>query len=1052
MRTFHFIMRKNASKNFSIRNFLFFLILLLPFSVSLIGQETQQITVNGTVLGSTDGAPLPGVNILVKGSLIGAVTDVDGKYSIRIPDPNSTLVFSYVGYLTEELPVEGRTVIDVQLVADIEALDEVVVIGYGTQKKINLSGAVDAVGNENIENRPVYNLSQALQGVLPSLNVSVGNSGGEMGSRLLMNVRGTGSINGGSPYILVDGMEQDINGINPDDIENISVLKDASSSAIFGAKAAFGVILITTKKGRADGFSVKYSNNFSFSAPTIVPHWVNSRKFANYMNKAAENDGSAPIFQKVILDKIDDYLAGEIDEWTIPYPLAPQYWLLNQGAWANTDWYDVNYKKWVPNKMHNLSISGGDKKTQYYISGSIFDQSGLLNFGKDEYSRNTFNSKVNTTIYNWLRFNFTSRFSSANTERPSYDKGLLYNRLGRQWPTNAPYFPDGTPNYEAVQVWLEQGGKYLEKNNELSIIPGFEIEPVKGWTIYTNLRWRMNTWGSTNHEAKVKSWLADGTMGYLRAENSFAATDYTLFYTSPNVYTTYSKEIGEHSFTIMAGFEQELTTYKSIYAKRYDLISDDVPSINTAAGRQENAGTQGHYSTRSYFGRLNYAFMEKVLLEFSGRYDGSSKFPDGKRWGLFPSGSAAYILSKESFWEPLTDYVNMFKLRLSYGAVGNQDVENYLFVEPLPISSNLPYIMDKIRPNYVGMAEKLPSPNITWEKVNTFNAGFDAGFLNNRLNLSFDAFIRNTLDMLGDAELLPAVLGIEVPVTNNATLRSTGFESSLSWKDNLGGLSYGARFVLSDAVTTVTKYYNPQNLLSVSYHEGMRLGDIWGFTTTGLFRSDDDAQAADQSYFSADVLRAGDVQYKDMNGDGKIDIGQNTVGDPGDKSVIGNSTPRFAYSLNLFGAWMGIDVNLLFQGIGKRDLWLDSPIFWGAGGIYWFTAYEDHMDYWTEDNTDAYWPRPYMNKGNKNKQVQTRYLQNGAYLRLKTAQLGITLPPLLTKKAHIQNLRIFASGENLLTFTKIFSAFDPEATGGEMGAGYIYPLQKVLSMGLTVTF
>jgi len=1029
---------------------LVFLTILGPFKVSGNGSFQQQITVTGSVSDAASGELMPGVNVRVKNTSIGVVTDGSGRYSVSVTNTGATLVFSFIGYVSQEIPVDGKTGINVSMFAETTGLDEVVVIGYGTQKKVNLSGAVDVVTAKSIESRPVANLTQSLQGVSPSLNVTVGNSGGEMGARLNLNIRGLGSINGGTPYVLVDGMEQDINNLNPNDIENISVLKDAASSSIYGARAAFGVVLITTKKGRNDGYSVNYSNNFSFSAPTIVPHSVDSRRFADYMNLAGTNDGSTPLFQKVILDFMDDYLAGKIDYWTIPYPLAPQYWLLNQGAWANTDWYDINYKKWVPNSQHNLSFSGGDNRTQFFISGSLYDQSGLLNFGTDNYGRGTVSTKLNTKIFDWLRFNFTSKFSSVNIERPSYDKNLLYDRLARQWPTNAPYFPNNTPNYEAVQIWLEQGGMYNEKNNELSIIPGLEIEPLKGWVIYSNLRWRMNNWGNSNHEAKVQAYLADGTPGLLRADNNYSTNNYVAYYTSPNIYSTYTKSFGNHNFVIMAGFEQELLKYNSTYAKRWDLVSDEVPSLATATGRQEATGTIGHSSTRSFFGRFNYSLSDKYLFEFSMRYDGSSKFPEGYRWGTFPSGSLAWVISKESFWRPLENAVNMLKLRASFGSLGNQNVDNYLYIERMPISTNLAYIMGNLRPNYVGMAGSV-SPGLTWEKVNTKNAGLDAGFLKNRLNLTFDYFIRNTFDMLGPAESLPAVLGTAVPRSNNATLQTRGFEVSLEWKDNIADFSYGARFILSDAVSTVTQYYNPQKLLSAPYYEGMELGEIWGFTTVGLFESDAQAQSVDQSYFSADVLRAGDVYYQDLNNDGKVNIGKNTVDDPGDKSIIGNSTPRMSVGLSLNAAWKGFDMNMLWQGIGKRDLWLSSPIFWGAGGIYWFTAYEEHMDFWTENNRDAYWPRPYMNKGGKNKQVQTRYLQNGAYLRLKSVQLGYTIPSSITRKVKIQNMRIYVSGENLLTFTNLMAAFDPEATGGT-SAGYIYPLQKVLSGGLSVTF
>ena len=1035
------------------------ILLLNSFTLRATGfssELSQRHVVSGTVTSAEDGLPLPGVNITVKGTLTGIITNLQGEYSLEINTADAILIFSYIGYVSQEIPVKEQTIINIQMVTDTKSLDEVVVIGYGTQKKVNLSGSVDVVNSKELDNRPVSSLSQALQGLSPNLNITVGADGGEMGAKMNINIRGVGSINGGSPYILVDGIEQEINNLNPEDIESISVLKDAAASAIYGARAAFGVILVTTKRGQSDGISVNYSNNFSFAAPTIVPHSANSLDFANYFDAASINDVGRPLFLDLIKDNIGRYLRGEIDYWTIAFP-TPQYWLGGSGSWGNTDWYKVNYKEWVPNSTHNLSISGGDKRTQFYISGSNFDQSGLLNFGGDSHIRNTLNSKVNTKVNDWLRFNFSSKLSRSNIERPSYDRNKLYNQLSRQWPTSEPYFPDGNLNYESVQFWLEKSGRYNENQNELTLIPGVEIEPLKNWIIYGNYRWKMNTTGITNHEAKVKGILADGSSAYLRPNNSFASYDYESYYVSPNIYSTYTKKVGDHDFGILAGYEQELIKYISTGAKKYDLISDNVPSLATAIGREETTGTMGHASTRSFFGRFNYNFKEKYLFEYSMRRDGSSKFPDNYRWGTFPSASAAYVISKESFWNQFENVINLLKARVSYGSLGNQDVANYLYIERLPISTKLSYIMVDGLPVYSGMPG-LISPGITWEKVNTSNIGIDAGFLKNRLNVSFDYFIRNTFDMLGDAESLPAVLGTEVPRSNNATLKTKGFEFVMGWKDNINDFAYNAKFVLSDASSTITRYYNPQKLLSAAYYEGAQLGEIWGYTTTGLFKSDADAQDPnhDQSYLSGEIWRAGDVKYTDLNDDKKIDLGKNTVDDPGDKSIIGNSTPRFAFSFNVGSSWKGIDFNMLWQGIGKRDLSLNGPLFWGAAGFpdgQWFSiGLQEHMDYWREDNTDAYYPRPYLEKGLKNHQVQTRYLQNGAYLRLKSIQLGYTLPGQLTQKVHIRNLRIYVSGENLLTFTKLITMFDPEVVEGNSGSGTMYPLQKVLSLGLNVTF
>ena len=1016
-------------------------------------QQKKKIT--GTVT-DENGKPLPGATIMIEGTTVGTLSDSNGKYTIESTSESQKLLFSFMGFKTRIVEIMGMLVVDISMIPDLQTIDEVVVIGYGTQKKVNLSGAVDVVSSKELVNRPVANVTQVLQGLSPNLNITVGNDGGEVGGKMNMDIRGMGSINGGSPYVLVDGIEQDINKINPDDIESITVLKDAAASAIYGARAAFGVILVTTKKGRSDGISVNYSSNYSFASPTIVPHSLNSLDFAKYFNDASANSGVAAQFAPIIIDYMKKYQAGEIDYWTMPFPWNPQYWLSYNGSWANTDWYKESYKAWVPNNTHNLSVSGGDAKTQFYVSGSIFNQDGLLKYGSDSHTRNTINVKLNTKIKDWLRFNFSSKFSRTNISRPSYDKGQFYYNLSRQWPTNAPYYPDGNLAGEAIQIWLEKGGMYNENKNEYTIVPGIEIEPLKDWIIFANYRWKMNPSGYTEHQAKVYGTDAYGLYHLLPPGiSSFTSASYESSYNSPNIYSTYHKKFGIHDFTVMAGYEQELYKYNWVLAKKYDLVSDDVPSLPTATGRQENDGGMGHSSTRSFFGRVNYSLLDKYLFEFSARYDGSSKFPDNYRWGLFPSGSAAYVISKESFWNPLLDVVNLFKLRLSYGSLGNQDVENYLYVERLPIGTNIPYIFGDARPNYVNMAG-LISPGITWEKVRTSNIGFDAGFMKNRLNISFDYFIRNTLDMLGPAESYPSVLGTAVPKSNNASMRTNGFEFVVEWRDMIDAFSYSAKFMLADAMSTITSYYNPQKLLSGAFYEGAELGEIWGYTTAGLFESDEQAQdpSHSQSYLSPELWRAGDINYSDINNDGKIDVGKNTVSDPGDQSIIGNSTPRYTFSSVLGASWKGFDFNMLWQGVAKRDLALDGSLFWGiVGNKWWNIGLQEHMDYWTEENTDAYWARPYFEKWEgKNQQTQTRYLQNGAYLRLKSLQLGYTLPGTLTQRVRINKLRVYISGENLLTFTKLITIFDPEVTGGQYGSGTQYPLQKLLSAGLNVTF
>lgn len=1021
----------------------------------IFSQSRQGHAVTGKVTDRTSGEALPGVNIVVEGSTIGTITNTEGWYQITVPSPSSILIFSYVGYTPHREKVNNRTQIDVVLEPSVEQLDEVVTVGYGVQKKVNLSGAVDVVASKNIEDRPVNNVVQALQGLAPNLNILVGNEGGEVGGKMILNVRGIGSINGagGSPYILVDGIEQSIYNINPNDIESISVLKDAAASAIYGARGAFGVILVTTKKGKSDGVIVNYSNNYSYSTPLHLPKMVNSIQFAEYLNLAAANDGAQPIFQPIIIDQMKKYQAGEIKDWTMPVPWAPNYWLEYTGGWANTDWFKIDYKKWVPKSSHNFSLSGGDKRIQFFLSGATFSQEGLLRFGNDQFSRDNFNAKINVNVYDWLRLNFMSKYNRTNLDRPSYNKDQFYANIARRWPTNGVYLPDGNLWPGGEQNWLQNGGRYKEETNELSLVPGIEIEPLSGWIIYANYRWKFDADGFSNHEAKVYGTFVDGTKFALRPNNFFEVNQGHGYYNSPNIYSSYHKLLGKHDFTILAGFEQELYTLESNYSRKDNLISDKLPSLGTATGKEYASGSRIHWATRSFFGRLNYAFADKYLIELSGRRDGSSRFPRGRRWGIFPSGSLSWILSRENFWESLSKYVSYAKIRASYGALGNQDIENYLFVERLPIYSNppLPYIIGNERPTYVGMAP-LNSPSLTWEKVNTTNTGFDLGFLNNKLNISFDYFMRFTYNMLGPVESLPSVLGTAVPRSNNATLRTNGFELMISWKQTVSGFRYELTGMLSNAKTVILEYNNPQYLLSAPYYKGKVLGEIWGYTTLGFFQSDEEAQNWDQSYITPEPWTAGDIKYADLNKDGKIDPGKNTLKDHGDLSIIGNSTPQYLYSFLANAGWKGFDLSMIWQGVGKRDLWLNSPHFWGVGWIWTSVAFKEHMNYWTENNRNAYFPKPRMDKAFRNRQVQTRYLQNGAYLRLKSLQLGYTFPAKISQRVFVKSFKIFCAGENLLTITKLIKTFDPETTGGAYGNGFIYPLQKTWSFGVNLTF
>ncbi len=1015
----------------------------------------QKMEIKGVVTDSS-GDALPGVSIMIVGSSIGTDTDFDGKFSIKA-NKGDVLEFSYLGMKTKRVIIKSTSYLKIVLKDDASALDEVVIVGYGTQKKVNMTGAVSSVSAEQIESRPVPNVMAAIQGAVPNMLLSVGNSGGEPGSNMSISIRGVGSLNGSSPYVIVDGMPLDdiseINDINPEDIENISVLKDAASTAIYGSKAAFGVILITTKSGQAlDGVRVTYSNNFIFASPLKLPEMMNSLDFANYFNLASTNGGSGKVFSDEVMDRIIAFQEDPVNTPnTIPNASGKDY-LQYTGSNANTDWFDTMYKDVVTRQQHNLSLSGKQNKVKYFMSGSFYDQAGIMEYGDDKYNRYTLNSKINTEVTDWFSFNINMRLAKTSIDRPSYNKGLYLHNIARRWPVNGVVMPNGSYSTGSEIPFLLNGGRYKNEVESNNTSLNFVFEPIEDLKITASLLYRNIGYMSSSHNAKVSTFGPDGNEIKNRKTNSFRRYASKNTYLSPNLVVTYNKSFDDetHNFSTVLGFQQENNEYTALSGSRSDLITDNVPSISTAVGDDKTDDSVGHSSTRGYFGRLAYNYKEKYLLEFNGRYDASSKFPKADRWAFFPSVSAGYNIANEDYWN--VDQIKLLKLRFSYGSLGNQNVSNYLYVPRMPVRTNSWWMNAEGRPNYT-LSPSLISPQITWEKVSTTNFGLDVAALRNRLSASLDVFVRKTLDMVGPAESYPALLGTAAPKSNNASLETKGFGLMIKWNDNIGAVKYGASFNISNAKTTVLTYKNP-NMLLKNYREGQTLGEIWGFESVGLYQSQEEIDnGADQSTMWGGVWHPGDVHYKDINGDGHIDWGDSTSEKPGDMKVIGNSTPQYQFGLNLNASYKGFDISMIWQGIGKRDLYVGGPYMFGVQGNMWQSAgFEDHLDYWSKDNTNAYYPRPTFRSAWRNQETQSRYLQNAAYLRLKNISIGYALPASILNTLKLNKVRFFVSGENMLTFTKMANMFDPETTGGYWGSGKIYPLQKVLAIGMNVKF
>ena len=1041
--------------------------MLLP--VTAVGAQKnviQQTRPVGLIKGSVtsdSGEPLTGVTVKVSGGGNGTVTDIDGNFSVNAA-PGSLLTFSYTGFKPQT--VKAQEGMQVVLQSNVNDLNEVVVVGYGTQKKANLTGAVASVNGSVLENRPISNIGQGLQGVVPNLNVSMGH-GGAPGAGASFNVRGTTSLNGGEPLVLVDNVQMDANLVNPDDIESISVLKDAASAAIYGARAAYGVILITTKKGKLNSRpTVQFSASGYWQSPAVEMHNVNSLDYLKMIDIAYQNSGgSGHYFNPLVYEYTEKYVNGTYDQ---PVFFDKSYSAFKYGYNGNTDWWNELYKTSF-SQIYNASISGGSQKTRYYVSLGSNNQGGILKATDEKYNKYNANINVTSELTPWMEVSAkiahtyttemhptggtTAMNNTAYSGLSAYS-GMMKSDLSPLMPVKHPdghYAGQGNfTNPVAIQA---QGGNARYRQNDLWMTAGVKLTPIKGLIVNADYTWNYYGWASTQHVRNFYDYTAvPGTENYYPWTNPSSVTRSNSddYYSSFNAFAEYNLSLGnnDHNMKFMVGYNQEKKRTQYYYAGRKDLIDPENPAINQAIGDMAIDGNMGQWAVNGTFARFNYDYKGRYLLELNGRYDGSSKFKKGHRYQFFPSISAAWRLSEEKFFEGVKSWWDNMKLRVSYGSLGNQAVNgNFPYLATYGINTKYGALLGGGRPVAV-FAPGLVSSSFTWETVNQIDFGFDAAFLRNRLSASFDWYRRNTKDMLTDGEVLPAVLGASVPRQNAANLKTVGWELSLEWNDRLAnGLSYHVKGVLSDYQSTITKFNNPTGLIS-QYYVGRKLNEIWGYVSNGLFQTEQEANAhANQSYLYGGKWTAGDVRFEDLDGNNKIDIGDNTLANPGDRKIIGNSTPRFAFGITAGLEYKGIDFEMFWQGIGKRD-WFPgsgSAAYWGFTNE-WQTPLTTSLDYWTPENTNAFFPRlGWANGGNRN--TSTRYLQNASYCRLKNVTLGYTLPRNILDKIGVSRLRVYVTGENLLTFTSLIKAFDPETLNN-----MTYPINRKIAVGLNLTF
>ena len=1055
------------------------------------GSAEQQGTIEGLVVDS-DGNPLPGATIMEKGTNNGTTTDFDGNFSLKISGASATIQITYIGFEMQEITETVGSNIVIELKSGSNTLDEVVVVGYGKKSKEKLIDAVNKVDIATIENRPLSNAANALQGASPGLNIV--QTSGKPGDAPRINIRGFTTINGGSPLVMVDGVEGDINNLNPDDIEAISVLKDAGASAVYGARGAFGVVLVTTKKAKKGDFTINVNHTTAFSSPTMNTDFLTDpykstmlvdeafrtavgRSYTGY----TEQDYAALL--EVSQDPSKARVITDIRNGREQY--------VHYGA---TDWWNTFFRKNSPSNITNVSLSGGSEKVRTFFSYRNYQSTGILKVQDDIFKQYNLRGKLEVDAKDWLTFSNNMQYNRSNDIQHG---GSQYGNYSNPWssliwvhalPAYVPVNPDGNAlwrtelnNYtvgDGIYAALLHGKSKQETDNqEFSNIATAIITPFEGMEITTSYALRKMTYNRYQRSTRIPySIFTDevGIMGSDRLTEYNSQSSYNAF----NVYGEYRKQLSDHFISAMVGFNQESYDVKNIEASKLNSISDDLNSLGLATSNAEANGSASAWGLQGLFYRLSYDYKKKYLLELNGRYDGSSRFPSDYRWGFFPSVSAGWIVSNEEFLKE-SNTINQFKLRASYGSLGNQNIDDYAYIPTLNKDIDTGYAIDGGTLDYIESPSLNPN-EITWEEVKTLNLGMDLSFFQNRLTTNFDWFQRDTEGMLTQGATLPSVLGAASPQENAADLQTRGFEWSLGYNDSfeLGNDTFNFSIVgsLSNSKTKITKFDNPTNSL-LDYYEGMTIGELWGYHIDGLFQTADEVAAhADQTRVSnrivaAGGLQPGDVKYMDLNNDGVIDEGENTLDNSGDRRIIGNTAPQYLYSFKINADYKGFDISAFFQGVGKQDWYpdRDSRLFWAMYNRPYdsFIRKDLANDIWTPENTDAYFPRMFgyiaLSESDALGAVNNRYLQDISYLRMKNITLGYTLPSKIIDRLPFNKLRVYFSGENLLTFTKLTDYIDPEAAGNSVNlnspstsanrsTAQTVPFSKIYSMGISIQF
>ena len=1055
----------------------------------------QNRTVSGKVIDAATKAPMPGAAVVVKGTSTGTATDANGQYTISA-SANDVLECSFFGYTAVEVTVGNRSVIDFTLTESSQAVDEVVVVGYGTLKKAQLVGAVENLGGEELEGRSTANVSRSLQGMVPGLNVMPRDGkptqGGEIyirGNSQSVSMRkstssGTGKTiklgQGGSALVLIDGVEGDLNSVNPEDVENIAVLKDAASASVYGARGAYGVILVTTKTPTKDKVTINYNGSVSLNTRTIKweDHLVSDGllwldNFANYFQNDSRTPTSTGKLASAVNNRSNTYSQAYHEEFRkrSTDPTYENYGKIygkfgntnNYAYYASTNWIDMWYRDMNASHVHNLSVAGSSEKVKYSISGRYYNQDGIYEFDNEKYNAYNLRAKGEVKVFKWLTLGNNTSIFHQKYHQPMVTGGsepILRQFEHRGQPIYPAYNEDGTLTFygAAVMYGAFSGDTSYQENVKMyaSSTTSLVAEPIKDvLKISADFTYKADRNTQVRVSPIQTGYSAPG--GAENYNNSSYKSDwrYNTDYLAANAVLTWTPKLGKnHDLNVMAGWNLESKKYRRLYLQRRGLMDPTRPSFELMDSQEYSVEDDGYdHNLVGVFARVNYALFGRYIFEFAGRYDGESRFPSQQRWGFFPSGSIGWRLADEPWMDWSDEWLDNFKVRANVGSLGNSMIDDYAFMDLWAVDKTSEIINGSKVP-YV-TTNGMVSSSLTWETITTYDVGLDMDFLGNRLSFSGDIYWKYTTDMLTTGPDYPAVLGETSPMINYGRLKTKGWEAALTWRDSFkaGGkdFNYSVRFSIWDSRMWIDKFSNESGNI-YNFYEGMELGDVWGFKTDGYFLTNEEANnwATDSFHKNGSNFRAfaGDLKFIDINGDGKIDTGKGTLEDHGDLAIIGNERARYHFGVNLSGNWNGIGLSVFLQGVMKRDWYPDqeSGFFWGMYnrpyGYLPKVHVEDRVDVdystenWVVTNPGAYYTRAVAYASNRNvgplAYENDYYLQDVSYVRVKNITLDYTFPTKLTQKAHIQKLKVFFTAENPFTFSKLYKhtkMFDPEVIG-----------------------